>query len=133
MSTTAVMPFPFFVQTPVFSSPLRALVSRRYNSKHHHGTGILFEEFNPTGSRPSDLIGLYQKHMKPHPAEHTTSPLACKPWFSPGVGNAIVSFRGVLMKVPCHTKQLSLALSALAKTGLMVARVQRSASTSNTS
>ena len=24
------------------------------------GTGILFEEPNPTGSRPSDLIGLYK-------------------------------------------------------------------------
>ena len=24
------------------------------------GTGILFEEPNPTGSRPSDLIGLYR-------------------------------------------------------------------------
>ena len=29
--------------------------------------GILFEEPNPTGSRPSDLIGLYKQHMKPHP------------------------------------------------------------------
>ena len=33
-----------------------------------YGTGILFEEPNPTGSRPRDLIGLYNKqHMKPHP------------------------------------------------------------------
>ena len=32
-----------------------------------YGTGILFEEPNPTGSRPSDLIGLYKQHMKPHP------------------------------------------------------------------
>ena len=32
---------------------------------------ILFEESNPTGSRPRDLIGLYKQHMKPHPPEHT--------------------------------------------------------------
>ena len=30
------------------------------------GTGILFEEPNPTGSRPSDLIGLNQQHRRPH-------------------------------------------------------------------
>ena len=30
--------------------------------------GILFEGPNPTGSRPSDLIGLYKQHMKPHPS-----------------------------------------------------------------
>ena len=29
--------------------------------------GILFEEPNPTGSRPSDLIGLCKEHMQPHP------------------------------------------------------------------
>ena len=29
--------------------------------------GILFEGPNPTGSRPSDLIGLYKQHMKPQP------------------------------------------------------------------
>ena len=29
--------------------------------------GILFEEPNPTGSRPSDLIGLYRQQKKPHP------------------------------------------------------------------
>ena len=29
--------------------------------------GILFEEPNPTGSRPRDLIGLYRQHTKPHP------------------------------------------------------------------
>ena len=28
------------------------------------GTGILFEEPNPTGSRPSDLIGLYRKWQR---------------------------------------------------------------------
>ena len=28
---------------------------------------ILFEEPKPTGSRPSDLIGLYKQHMKHHP------------------------------------------------------------------
>ena len=32
-----------------------------------YGTGILFEEPNPTGSRPRDLIGLYRQHTKPHP------------------------------------------------------------------
>ena len=31
------------------------------------GTGILIEEPNPTGSRPSDLIGLCKQHTKPHP------------------------------------------------------------------
>ena len=29
-----------------------------------YGTGIVFEEPNPTGSRPSDLIGLYKKWHK---------------------------------------------------------------------
>ena len=29
--------------------------------------GILFEEPNPTGSRQSDLIGLYRQQKKPHP------------------------------------------------------------------
>ena len=29
--------------------------------------GILFEEPNPTGSRPSDIIGLEEQHMKAHP------------------------------------------------------------------
>ena len=36
------------------------------------GTGILFEEPNPTGSRPSDLIGLYRKWQRakrPQPGE----------------------------------------------------------------
>ena len=28
--------------------------------------GILFEEPNPTGSRPSDLNGLCKQHMKPN-------------------------------------------------------------------
>ena len=28
--------------------------------ERERGTGILFEEPNPTGSRPSDLIGLYR-------------------------------------------------------------------------
>ena len=32
-----------------------------------HGNFILFEEPNPSGSRPSDLIGLEEQHMKPHP------------------------------------------------------------------
>ena len=34
------------------------------------GTGFLFEEPNPTGSRPRDLIGLCRQHTKPHP-QHT--------------------------------------------------------------
>ena len=36
-----------------------------------YGTGILVEEPNPTGSRPSDLIGLEEQHRKPHPPQHT--------------------------------------------------------------
>ena len=32
-----------------------------------YGTGILFEEPNPTGSRPRDLIGLYKQQRKSHP------------------------------------------------------------------
>ena len=36
-----------------------------------HGNFILFEEPNPSGSRPSDLIGLEEQHMKPHPPQHT--------------------------------------------------------------
>ena len=29
--------------------------------------GILFEEPNPTGSRPRDLTGLWEQHRKTHP------------------------------------------------------------------
>ena len=36
MSTTAGMPFHSLVQTPIFPSPLRALVSRQCSNKHHH-------------------------------------------------------------------------------------------------
>ena len=36
-----------------------------------YGTGISFEEPNPTGSRPRDLIGLYKQHMRPHSPQHT--------------------------------------------------------------
>ena len=32
-----------------------------------YGTGILFEEPNPTGSRPRDLIGLCKQQTKPRP------------------------------------------------------------------
>ena len=32
-----------------------------------YGTGILFEEPYPTGSRQRDLIGLYKAQTKPHP------------------------------------------------------------------
>ena len=41
-------------------------------SQRRFGTGILFEEPNPTGSRPSDLIGLYRKWQRtkrPQPGE----------------------------------------------------------------
>ena len=40
--------------------------------RERYGTGILFEEPNPTGSRPSDLIGLYRKWQRtkrPQPGE----------------------------------------------------------------
>ena len=40
-----------------------------------HGTGILFEEPNPTGSRPRDLIGLYKKWQsgeRPQPAKRSS-------------------------------------------------------------
>ena len=36
-----------------------------------YGTGFLFEEPNPIGSRPRDLIGLYRQQKKPHPTQHT--------------------------------------------------------------
>ena len=39
------------------------------------GTGILFEEPNPTGSRPSDLIGLYNRwhqEERPQPAKKSS-------------------------------------------------------------
>ena len=39
------------------------------------GTGILFEEPNPTGSRPSDLIGLdtkWQRAKRPQPAKRSS-------------------------------------------------------------
>ena len=37
-------------------------------------TGILFEEPNPTGSRPRDLIGLYRrgKRQRPQPAKRSS-------------------------------------------------------------
>ena len=44
----------------------------RERAWHGNGTGILFEEPNPTGSRPSDLIGLYRKWQRtkrPQPGE----------------------------------------------------------------
>ena len=43
------------------------------------GTGILFEEPNPTGSRPSDLIGLYtkwQRAKRPFIREGNRAPVA---------------------------------------------------------
>ena len=36
---------------------------------------ILFEEPNPTGSRPSDLIGIYKQHMKPQPPNTHKAPV----------------------------------------------------------
>ena len=36
----------------------------RERERESDGTGILFEEPNPTGSRPSDLIGLYRKWQR---------------------------------------------------------------------
>ena len=67
--------------------PLPPKKRRRTSSKHcapHRrerervcvcgGTGILFEEPNPTGSRPRDLIGLYrkwQREKRPQPAERS--------------------------------------------------------------
>ena len=36
--------------------------------------GILFEEPNPTGSRPSDLIGLYKQHVKLKQKAHHPNP-----------------------------------------------------------
>ena len=40
---------------------------RRLRERWFVWHGILFEEPNPTGSRPRDLIGLEKQHMKPHP------------------------------------------------------------------
>ena len=45
---------------------------RRLFERESGGTGILFEEPNPTGSRPRDLIGLYtkwQRAKRPQPGE----------------------------------------------------------------
>ena len=39
----------------------------RERERESGGTGILFEEPNPTGSRPRDLIELYRQQKKPHP------------------------------------------------------------------
>ena len=36
MSTAAVMPFHSLVQTTIFPSPLRSLVSRQCSNRHHH-------------------------------------------------------------------------------------------------
>ena len=51
-------------------------MAKDYNAHERRGRwfvwhGILFEEPNPAGSRPRDLIGLHKQHMKPHPPEHT--------------------------------------------------------------
>ena len=37
---------------------------KRERERESCGTGFLFEEPNPTGSRPSDLIGLYTKWQR---------------------------------------------------------------------
>ena len=71
MSTSAVSAPSY--KHPYSPSTLRALVSGRYSDdKHHHhqslglcGTGILFEEPTPAGSRPRDLIGLCKQLSSP--------------------------------------------------------------------
>ena len=50
-------------------------IGRRERERESAGTGILFEEPNPTGSRPSDLIGLYtkwQRAKRPQPAKRSS-------------------------------------------------------------
>ena len=43
-------------------------VITRERERESDGTGFLFEEPNPTGSRPSDLIGLYKRwHQEERP------------------------------------------------------------------
>ena len=49
--------FPF----PSFSHWRDMYQDRPFVERDVGGTGFLFEEPNPTGSRPSDLIGLYRK------------------------------------------------------------------------
>ena len=47
----------------------------RSPKEREYGTGILFEEPNPTGSRPRDLIGLYKKWQsgeRPQPAKRSS-------------------------------------------------------------
>ena len=47
---------------------------RRERERESDGTGFLFEEPNPTGSRPSDLIGLYKRwhqEERPQPAKRS--------------------------------------------------------------
>ena len=44
-------------------------VEREREREREHGTGILFEEPNPTGSRPRGLIGLYM-HLFKGETEH---------------------------------------------------------------
>ena len=39
-------------------------MEREREREREHGTGILFEEPNPTGSRPRGLIGLYRKWQR---------------------------------------------------------------------
>ena len=49
-----------------------AIERERERERESDGTGFLFEEPNPTGSRPSDLIGLYRKWQRakrPQPAK----------------------------------------------------------------
>ena len=48
---------------------------KRERERESCGTGFLFEEPNPTGSRPSDLIGLYtkwQRAKRPQPAKRSS-------------------------------------------------------------
>ena len=55
------------------ASDLNYSMRERERDSERCGTGILFEEPNPTGSRPSDLIGLYRrgKGERPQPAKRS--------------------------------------------------------------
>ena len=58
-------------------SPLchAVIEGKRERERESCGTGILFEEPNPTGSRPRGLIGLYkrwQQEERPQPAKKSS-------------------------------------------------------------
>ena len=54
------------------STRFSAVASGTRETMDFAGTGILIEEPNPTGSRPSDLIGLCKQHMRPRPPNIST-------------------------------------------------------------